>query len=307
MGDVTISEEASRPPRLRSEPLGSGGIRVLAPAKLNLFFELVSKRSDGYHNVSTVMQTVDLSDELVLHRKSSGIDFASTGLDVPKGQENIVWRAADLILRHSAPSIGVQITLLKRIPPGSGLGGGSSDAAATLVGLNRLLGLGIPAHELRRLAAMLGSDVPFFVHGGTALCEGRGEIITPVKAASPLDYVVVCPPISISTGEVYARSKIGLTGPRRKANILLHALEKGSAKVIGGAAFNRLESICVAIYPSLLELKETMASLPLAGVAMTGSGSAFFGICCSRREVREAAASLRDKGVGQVFSTRTWL
>ena len=279
----------------------------MAPAKLNLFFELISKRDDGYHNISTVMQTIDLFDELLLRRGETGVELESTGLDVPTEEGNLVWRAAKLFLRRFAPDIGVRIRLVKRIPLGAGLGGGSSDAAATLVGLDRLLDLGIDADEMRRIAATLGSDVPFFIEGGTALCEGRGEVVTPAKSGANLHFVLVRPPISVSTQEVYAHSKIGLTGPRREANILLSALERGDIGGIGEAVFNRLECVTSAILPSLLELKGIMAGLPFAGVCMTGSGSAFFGICRSRREVKGAVASLRDRRVGRVYSATGWL
>ncbi len=299
-------EEVTAPSRIRSKQLKAGKLRILAPAKLNLFLELVSRRADGYHDLSTVMQTVDLFDELALSRAESGVELVTTGLDVPQGRQNIVWRAADLFLERFAPGMGVRIALAKRIPAGSGLGGGSSDAASTLVGLNRLLGLRLGSAELQRLAAVLGSDVPFFIEGGTALCQGRGDVVTSVKSASRLHYVIVCPYAKVSTRDVYARSKIALTGPRREANILLAALEKGDIGEIGKEVFNRLELISVAIHPPLLELEETMAGMPFAGVGMTGSGSAFFGICRSRRGATAAAASLTNAAVGGVFSATSW-
>ncbi len=302
---MTPYAENSGGPTISSQDSDSGELLVLAPAKVNLFLELMGKRPDGYHEISTVMQTIDLFDELKLRKAPSGITLRCLGHSVPEGSKNIVCRAARLLLDAYRPSAGVQIQLAKRIPPAAGLGGASSDAAATLIALNLLWNLGLSANQLMQLAAQLGSDVPFFISGGTGLCTGRGEVVSPIKSEVELQYVVVCPPVAVLTASVYARSKMGLTGSRRLANILIEALEEGSIVEIGNALFNRLESITLALYPSLLGLRQVMAAMPFAGISMSGSGSAFLGICASGREVTEAVQKLSEKGVGQVFSARS--
>ncbi len=158
-------------------------LTVSCPAKVNLFLETRGVRPDGYHEIETVMQAVTLYDTVVLHpRSKGGIVFRCSDPSLPSGIDNLACRAAELLGREVSLPAGVSITLEKRIPYGSGLGGGSSDAAGVLVGLNELFGLGLPRERLCELCARIGSDVAFFVYGGTALCRGRGERVTPVEA-----------------------------------------------------------------------------------------------------------------------------
>jgi 4-diphosphocytidyl-2-C-methyl-D-erythritol kinase len=199
------------PPERRAE------LTLPAPAKVNLYLELLGRRADGYHELLTVMQTVDLCDEVTVALRPRAPDCPAGQPDVrlrlrtpaagvPPGPGNLAVRAALSLLARAgaAGDVGVDLALAKRIPAGGGLGGGSSDAAAVLVALNRLLGEPVDAPALHALAAGLGSDVPFFLVGGTALCTGRGERVRPLAPPRPFGLTLLLPPFPTSTAAVYA-------------------------------------------------------------------------------------------------------
>jgi 4-diphosphocytidyl-2-C-methyl-D-erythritol kinase len=180
------------------------------------------------------------------------------------------------------------------------MGGGSSDAAAALVGLNRLWDLDLNRETLHELAARLGSDVPFFLYGGTALCRGRGDRIAQISGVKPLTYVVVWPRLNVSTKEVYEKLPPDLTKDLRQTKLLLREITKAGSGVFPHF-FNRLESVTVKLHASLTLLARRMTESGLAGVTMTGSGSAFFGVSGSRKEAEESLAKLSALGVGDIF------
>ena len=199
-----------------------------APAKINLGLAILGRRADGYHDLLSVFEAISWSDRLTLSRAPEGITLACPGSDLPSGPENLVWRAADLVRRRFGISRGVRIVLDKRIPAGAGLGGGSSDAAATVRGLDRLWEIGASEDELAEVCAVLGSDVPFFLRAalggnGTAIVEGRGEIVTPLPAQETLHMVVAAPPVHVSTPwgvwahQAAVQGGSGLPGTRRRA------------------------------------------------------------------------------------------
>src|SRR5262249_6842875 len=178
----------------------AGAVLVWAPAKVNLFLEVLSKRPDGYHEIATLMVAVSLYDTLVFKEESSGtIQLFSSFPQLSTGPDNLINRAALLLQERTGCRRGVSIRLTKRIPLAAGLAGGSTDAAATLWGLNRLWGLELASQELGRLGAELGSDVAFFFSTPAAWCTGRGEIVEPLALGRPLDLVVICPPFGLST------------------------------------------------------------------------------------------------------------
>jgi 4-diphosphocytidyl-2-C-methyl-D-erythritol kinase len=273
---------------------------VKAPAKLNLYLEVLGLRPDGYHELETVMQTVSLYDELALELASSGIRLVTSSPDVPQDRTNLAVRAAELLCHYAHRELGATIRLEKRIPVGAGMGGGSSDAAAALVGLNRLWNLDLKHETLHELAARLGSDVPFFLCGGTALCRGRGDRITRISGVKPLTYVVVWPRLNVSTKEVYGKLPPDLTKDLRQTKLLLREITKEGSGVFPHF-FNRLESVTVKLHESLALLARRMTESGLAGVTMTGSGSAFFGVSGSRKEADESLAKLSAMGVGEIF------
>ena len=238
-------------------------IQLNAPAKVNLFLEVLGRRPDGYHEVATVLQEIALADDLSAEPAES-FTLSCTGLAIPKGGENLVLKAARLLAREAGIRQGVAFRLHKRIPAGAGLGGGSSDAAAALKACCRLWKLE-PSAALGPAAAV-GSDVPFFLEGGTALCTGRGERVERLPSPPPQAIILVWPGIHLSTREVY-----GALGPdftdRRSPEEFVNALSNKEIKL-----FNRLEAPALKLKPELAAVPQAMGS----GTLMSGSGSAFF-------------------------------
>ena len=278
---------------------------VRTPAKLNLFLEVLSRRYDGYHEIETVMQTVSIFDELTFERREAGIEFLTRSADVPPDGTNLVVQAAEALREHTGKRLGAKITLVKEIPVGAGLGGGSSDAAAALVGLNRLWELDLPTGTLHEIAQRLGSDVPFFLYGGTALCRGRGELVTPLSGARTREYVVVVPALKVSTREVYEKLPPDLTKDSGRNRLHLAGITNGGRAEFARACFNRLESVTVSVHEPLKPLRQQMCESGLEAVTMTGSGSAFFGIAASGKEAGASVEKLTRMGVGRVFAARS--
>lgn len=246
------------------------GMKAKAPAKLNLFLEIRGKRPDGYHEIDTVMQELSLADELeVFDCKEVVIEV--DGLPIPPGGENLVLKAARLLGEAAGCSKGARFRLTKRVPAGAGLGGGSSDAAAALLLLNRHWGLAWDLARLSEVAARIGSDVPFFLFGGTARCTGRGEKVEPLPRLPSRPLVLVWPGLALSTREVYGALRV--PSQTMDAHNTLVSIEKG----IYPSAFNRLEEAAFAVAPALEKAFAWLRSVPgLEAPRMSGSGSACF-------------------------------
>lgn len=274
-------------------------VEVFAPAKLNLFLEVLGRRDDGYHDIESLMVTVDEPrDVLTLADSPSGrLSLRCSDPDLSAGPENLVLRAAEALRAESGRPLGASIALGKSIPMGAGLAGGSSDAAATLSGLDRLWNLGTSPDRLDALAASIGSDVTFFRHAPAAVCRGRGERVERVALTSTLWFVLVCPPMAVSTAEVYGR----LAVPDRPVPIgpTLDAFATGDPRAIGAVLFNRLQPIAEALCPALTRVRDALRACPtLVGSQMSGSGSAYFGLADSRGAAEEAAARLASATPG---------
>ena len=276
-------------------------ISVKAPAKVNLFLEILGKRDDGYHEIETIMQEIDLADNLQLEEIQEGVKLECNDKSIPVNQDNLVCKAANLILMECGIRKGVLINLEKNIPVGAGLGGGSSDAAATLKALNSLWEVGLNDEELMGFAAKLGSDIPFFINGKTSLCKGRGEVITPVEVRSRMDYLILFPRVHISTETIYKNLKIDLTKKRKDVSFFLDALKYSEAADISKLLFNRLEEVIFATYPDLLQVKSTLESFDFCGVSISGSGSAFFGLCNDRYQAEVIKSKVELSGMGNAF------
>ena len=278
-------------------------LTVHAPAKINLFLHVVNKRRDGYHNIETVFHTISLHDD-IRFLPAKRVIFSSTGLPVPRGRDNLCVRTAELLREHRAVRKGVHIRLVKRIPPGAGLGGGSSDAAACLSGLNRFWRLGLPQRELMRLASRLGSDVPFFIMGGSALGRGRGGILHPLKSRLRGWVVVAKPRFGISTALAYRkidREKPPPVAPRA-VRATITAVRRGNLAGLG--VFNSFESMAVRMHPKIgafiLALRREGATQSF----MTGSGSAVIGLFREKKKARQAARIIgHTMKVGIFFSS----
>ncbi|NQT88897.1 4-(cytidine 5'-diphospho)-2-C-methyl-D-erythritol kinase [bacterium] len=259
--------------------MSNAALHVRCPAKVNVHLEVLRRRADGYHDIDTVMQAIDLWDDLRLE-PAPDLQLACSDPALPTDERNLVFRAA-LALREAAGcAAGAHLRLTKRIPDRAGLGGGSSDAAGALAGLNRLWGLGLSTDALRQVAERVGSDVAFFLTGGAARCTGRGERVEPLPTPWRPCFVLVCPDVGVSTPEAYGRLSFPLTPVGPDGTILRRRMISGDVAGVGLALFNRLESPAFDMHPALREGKARLAETGLfAGVLMSGSGSALFGLC----------------------------
>jgi 4-diphosphocytidyl-2-C-methyl-D-erythritol kinase len=277
------------------------GVEVLAPAKLNLFLEVLGRRPDGYHEIESMMVAVSLYDTLTFIDDPSGeISLRCTEPALPVGSGNLVVKAAERLKASTGSLRGARIVLDKAIPVEAGLAGGSSDAAATLVALDRLWDLGTPPATLDSLAGEIGSDVAFFAHGPAAVCRGRGERVEAVSLKDEFHFVLVCPPVGMSTADVYRQ----VVPPERPRPIgpVMEALAYGGPIDVGSTLFNRLQPIAEVIKPELTRVRDALASLGslLDGSMMSGSGSAYYGLCRTSAAARHAADILEPLGLGLV-------
>jgi 4-diphosphocytidyl-2-C-methyl-D-erythritol kinase len=264
-------------------------------AKVNLALEVLGKRPDGYHEIATVMQAIDLRDRVTLE-SAPEISLRSDDPGLPRDQRNLAVRAAMLLQSAAGIDSGVAVELSKRIPVAAGLGGGSSDAAATLWGLNRLWRLRWPRARLMELAVELGMDVPFFLAGGPVLATGRGERLEMLGSPAGYALVLVNPRVGVSAREVYERVPAGwhaeATGTRR----LLDALRTKNAARVAGALTNHLESIVEAMLPVVGRIKAALLAAGALGAVMSGSGPTVFGIARSLDHARQIRRRITRAG-----------
>lgn len=271
------------------------GCRVRAPAKVNLVLEVLGKRPDGYHDLAMANVTISVHDTLTFRPSTRGITCASDHPDLPGDARNLAVRAAQALLGPD-PVPGVAIAIEKRIPIGAGLGGGSSDAAATLRALDGWRGLRTPPDRLAGLAASLGSDVPYLLQGGGAICTGRGEHVTPAPCPEDLPLLVAWPRVPLATAAVFARCRPPLTPIRDRASVLFARLGSGPGWAgIGPLLWNRLEEPARALCPQVGILLEAMKTLDTQGVVMTGSGSAVVALFDSTAAAARGEASLQGR------------
>ncbi|WP_018131782.1 4-(cytidine 5'-diphospho)-2-C-methyl-D-erythritol kinase [Effusibacillus pohliae] len=279
-------------------------IREKAKAKINLTLDVLYKRPDGYHEVEMVMQTVDLADHLVFEAREDDHITLSCGVSyIPLDCRNLVYKAAVLLRERFGIRKGVHIAIDKQIPVAAGLAGGSSDAAATLRGLNRLWELGLTPDELAQLGAEIGSDVPFCVYGGTAIARGRGEMIERLPAAGPLWVVLVKPPIAVSTADVYRNLKVDEIVIHPDANGMAQALRTGDVERIVSHLGNVLEQVTFRLHPEVARLKQQMVKFGAMGALMSGSGPTVFGITDRESRAQRVYNALRGFSK-EVYLTR---
>ncbi len=292
------------------------GITVQTPAKLNLFLEVIGKRDDGYHEIESLLCPITIFDTIRFSENPDGeIDFRlykSFGLSkltdaqstiIPGDNRNITVRAVELLRQHAGIRAGAKLGLIKRIPSAAGLGGGSSDAAAALAAANIGWGLNWPINKLARLAAILGSDIPFFLAGGPAICRGRGDQVEQVDALGLLHFVVVKPPAGLSTEAVYRVCRPA----ERPLSVLplVYVLKQGNKNKASRMLFNRLQAGAATLSSWIDRLKEEFDQLDCLGHAMTGSGSSYFGICRHARHARRIARRLQLLNIGSVYAVRS--
>jgi 4-diphosphocytidyl-2-C-methyl-D-erythritol kinase len=273
-----------------------------SPAKINLFLNIIKKREDGYHEIATLMQAIDLEDEIVLEKKEKGITLSTDHPDCPSDESNLAFKAAELFMEDQEIKEGLHINIKKRIPIAAGLGGGSSNAAATLKGLNRLFKLKVPKGRLHRLAARLGSDVPFFLGFIQALAKGRGEILEPVDLFSDYWLVLVCPNFGVSTRWAYQNYKIPLTRVRKEFNLKNLENRKGFFKALLDFD-NDLEKAVKERYPAIGGIKDILTSSGAIKSSMSGSGPTVYGVFEHKLKAEEVARKIR-RGNWEVFLTQ---
>ena len=257
-------------------------LHLQAPAKINLHLRITGRRPDGYHLLDSRMQKLEFCDELAFERLDRGIELVCADRAVPVGPENLVWRAAALFFAETRADFGVRITLRKHIPVAAGLGGGSSDAAATFRALLRLSGLRMPRAQQLALALRLGADVPFFMQDApAALARGVGEMLQPVAPLVGPAVLLVHPGVSVSTKWVY-----------QSLDLTSQTLDDSFQRSAGGGQscpfVNDLEPVTVSRYPVVGELKAEMAGLGAEPALMSGSGATVFGLFADREQAKRA-------------------
>ncbi len=276
-----------------------------AYAKINIGLDVLRRRSDGYHEVRMIMQTVDLCDDLLFEKtQQPGIVLKTNNDELPVNGDNLICKAAALLFRERGIKEGVKITLTKRIPIAAGMAGGSSDAAATMRGLNELFDMGYSMRELQALGVTLGADIPYCLVGGTMLSEGIGEILTPLPAPPVCHLVVAKPDINVSTGFVYGNLHADTLTEHPDIEGMIEALKTGSLQGITDRLGNVLETVTVKEYPVIEELKELLWSKGAENALMSGSGPTVFGIFVNREEAEKAASAIKEQGLaGQIYVT----
>jgi 4-diphosphocytidyl-2-C-methyl-D-erythritol kinase len=281
-----------------------GGRRLLisAAAKVNLALEILGRRGDGYHEIATVMQAVDLSDRLELEDADT-LELRTASSDVPTDEANLALRAARVLREAARVDRGVRITLDKRIPVAAGLGGGSTDAAAVLVGLNRLWGLRWPRARLDEVAVGLGMDVPYFLRGGAALATGRGEKVEPVEGAA-LALVLVNPRVPLSTAAMYGRVTAAMYSDGARTRALVAELRTRRASRVATALHNTLEGPARGVLPHVSQMEAALQAAGALGSVMSGSGPTVFGVARSFDHARQIRGRL-TRGSWACWAVRT--
>ena len=278
-------------------------IKLLSPAKVNLTLEVLGKRPDGYHEIRSLLQPVDLFDELMIETTEvDGIQISSSGIEIPQGEDNLAWKAANLFLKESRLDTGLAITIKKKIPPGSGLGGGSGNAAAVLMGLNRLTDA-LPEETLFGIAPRLGADVAFFLRSVASVAEGIGERITVIKDFPLLYYVILCPNLHVSTADVYTKwdeLNTGSPGPGPSLDIF-EIVERFKGETGDFPLRNDLEKPAFELHPEIKAFRQILSSLDVKNVLMTGSGSAVYAVFREEFEAYEIYEYLKTSPTFQVF------
>ena len=269
-----------------------------AYAKINLGLDVVRKREDGYHEVRMIMQTVNLYDRIEMDRTEDGVIRTETNLPfVPDGEGNLAWRAAKLLLDEKGIKDGVTIKIRKYIPVAAGMAGGSTDAAAVLVGVNRMFDLGFTKKELMERGVKLGADVPYCIMRGTALSEGIGEILTELPAPPQCHLVIAKPQISVSTKAVYGKLRVNELAPEEHPDIdgMIRALSAEDLNGVAARLCNVFEEFLPEEYHEVFHIKNRLLELGALNAAMSGSGPTVFGIFREETAAKAALTALKQR------------
>lgn len=280
-------------------------IKLKALAKVNLGLDVIKKREDGYHEVRMIMQTIKLYDRIVMEKsKEPGIHLKTNLSYLPVNENNLVYKGVQLIKDEFDIKEGISIELEKYIPVAAGMAGGSSDAAASLVGMNRLFGLNLNKRRLMELGIKLGADVPYCVLRGTALSEGIGEILTPLPKAPRCRILVAKPAISVSTGLVYENLKIGELAEHPDIDGMIKAIKENDLYGVADRLSNVLETVSIKEYPVIQKIKQKMVQVGAMNALMSGSGPTVFGLFDNENKAKTAYDIIKNGNLAkQVFLT----
>ncbi len=290
---VKRSDPTSPRPNVSSTLVQNNSLSIRAPAKINWFLHIVQKRKDGYHDIVSIMQCVSLYDELIFdHADSIAVE---SDMDIPVS-DNLVYKAASLLKEFVSYSKGARIIIKKQIPVSAGLGGGSSDAAYTLSGLNTLWGLGLQHEELCSIGARIGSDVPFFFHAPAALVEGKGDRVNSLKIDSSCRLLLVKPNVSVSTAWAYGEfdqlSGHTLTKKPFDIKLFCRTLQKQDFLSLAYMLSNDLEEAVMREYPAVSEIKHKLVKMGAEASFMSGSGPTVFGVFRSKEKAEKAFVAM---------------
>ena len=259
-------------------------MKYYAPAKINLSLDIIKKRLDGYHELKMIMQTISLYDELYIDADNK-ISLSCNKTNIPLDCRNLVWKAAELFFSYTNINKGCKIHLIKNIPDGAGLGGGSSDAATVLIALNEIYNTNLSNKELCDLSVKIGADVPFFILKGTCLAEGMGEKLTKIENKTNPYILIYKPEFSISTKWAYENLKFD-NKPTYNIENIINNLKISDYKF--NDIFNYLEDVSISKYPEIFKIKQTMINLGATATLMSGSGSSVFGIFDNKIKAEQA-------------------
>ncbi len=275
-----------------------------AYAKINLALDVVRRLPNGYHEVRMIMQTVDICDVLTFKKAKEGISLKVDNIELPTDGNNLICKAAKLLLETAGVNGGVDITLEKHIPIAAGMAGGSTDAAAALLAVNELYELGFGMEELKAIGVKIGADVPYCIEGGTALAEGIGEVLTPLVAPPHCYLVVAKPDINVSTKFVYENLKANELEIHPDVDGMIADLNAGDLTGIAEKLGNVLETVTIPAYPIIQEIKDTLKEQGAINALMSGSGPTVFGLFSNEEQAVAAADQVRDLQLAkQVFVT----
>lgn len=280
-------------------------LELKALAKINLGLDVLGKRENGYHDVRMVMQSVYLYDTVKIEKtENREIRIISNLAYLPSDEDNIAYRAADLLREEFDIQEGVRITLNKHIPVAAGLAGGSSDAAAVLFGMNRMFRLGLKQKELMERGVNLGADVPYCIMRGTVLAEGIGETLTPLPAMPKCTVLIAKPPISVSTKMVYEALDAEEITNHPDIDGIMEGLKANDLRQVAGCMGNVLEGVTIPMYPVIEQIRQEMLQCGAIGAMMSGSGPTVFGLFENRAQARNAQKNIREKALAkQVYVT----
>ena len=281
-------------------------LTLKSPAKLNLYLGLLRKRADGYHDIETIFERIDLFDRVTLTKISSGIRITANTRAVQWDHTNLAYRAAEMILRKKGKGQGVHIHLRKKIPIAGGLGGGSSNAASVLLGLNRLFRLGLSRKVLLAMGRKLGADVPFFLlETPFAIGRKKGDQVVPIRSSMRVLHLIVNNRVKVSTQGVYQQANFALTKRAQGVKIFQHFMRKGDLSGLMKSCYNALEQPAMKRYPAVSKVKKTLQTFGLHGVTLSGSGPTFFGFAESLSQAKALRKAILSKHKWDVFICRT--